>query len=212
MKLTKYEHACVSVEQDNQLLIIDPGILGELPEDILGVVAIVITHIHPDHLSKKHLRQIVAINPDAKIFTTSEVTEQLEDFTNVIEVLAEDIEKIGPFTLEFFGEEHAVIHASSPVVQNIGVLINESLYYPGDSLTLPEKSVKTLLVPACAPWLKTGEAMDFISNIKPQLVIPTHDGMLSKDGKDFTDMWLAKAADTVLATYTRLDESTPTII
>jgi len=204
MKLTKYHHACVSIEQDNQLLIIDPGSLGELPEDILHVVAIVVTHVHPDHLSKEHLRSIVDVNPDAKIFTTSEVAEQLEDFTNVVEVLAEDIEHVGVFSLEFFGADHAVIHKSKPVAQNIGVLVNDSLYYPGDSFTLPEKPVQTLLAPASAPWLKTGEAMDFISNVHPQLTIPTHDELLSDDGKTFTDMWLQQSVDAIQGNYKRL--------
>lgn len=205
MKLTKYTHACVVLEQDNQLLIIDPGIFTTLPEDILGVVAIVITHIHPDHFSKAHIEKIVSINPEAKIFTTSEVAELLEDTPNVIEVLDEDEETIGAFTLKFSGDAHATIHSAIPVAENISVLINKSVFYPGDSFTIPETVVHTLLVPASAPWMKISEAMDYITSVSPQTVIPTHDAILSENGKKIHDMWLAKASEQVASTFMRLE-------
>lgn len=57
-----------------------------------------------------------------------------------------------PFTLRFFGGTHAVIHASIPVVDNLGVLIDDELYYAGDSFTVPEGvDVDVLAVPAGAP-------------------------------------------------------------
>ncbi len=50
MKLTKYEHACVFLENDDgDKVVIDPGIFTNLPGDLSRIVAIVITHEHPDH-------------------------------------------------------------------------------------------------------------------------------------------------------------------
>lgn len=212
MKLTKYNHACVVLEQDNQLLIVDPGIFTTLPEDILGVTAVVITHIHPDHCSKEHIQAIMAINPEAKIFTTSEVAELLEEVPNVIEVLDGDEETIGVFTLKFLGETHATIHSAIPVAENISVLVNDKVFYPGDSFTLPETAVHTLLVPASAPWMKISEAMDYITTIKPTVAIPTHDAILSDSGKQIHDMWLSKASAQVDSEYQRLEAGSSIII
>ena len=41
--------------------------------------------------------------------------------------------------------EHAVIHSSIPVIDNVGVLVNDTVYYPGDSLFVPEVSFELLV-------------------------------------------------------------------
>jgi hypothetical protein len=46
----------------------------------------------------------------------------------------------GPFTLRFFGGRHSVIHESIPVIDNVGVLVDDAFYYPGDSYAAPEGS------------------------------------------------------------------------
>ena len=84
-------------------------------------------------------------------------------------VKAGDEIKVGPFTLRFFGEKHAVIHESIPVVDNVGVLVNGSVYYGGDSYTVPEGvEVDVLAAPAGAPWLKIGDVMDYVLAVKPR--------------------------------------------
>jgi hypothetical protein len=89
-----------------------------------------------------------------------------------------------PFSLKFFGEKHAVIHSSIPIVDNVGVLVNDSLYYPGDSFTVPEGvEVDTLAAPVGAPWLKIGEAIDFVLAVRPRRAFATHEMVLSTAGK-----------------------------
>lgn len=204
MKLTKFAHACAIIEQANQKILIDPGIFNDLPDDLTNIVCVVVTHVHPDHIDGEKIKRVIAANPDVKIFTVPEVAEQLQDHPNVIEVIDGDTEEIGEFTLEFFGGEHATIHPDLPGFENIGVLVNNTLYYPGDSFTLLGKPVKVLLVPAAAPWLKISEAMDFLVAIKPQLAIPTHDAILSIEGKALSDRWLTVASEKIDCTYKRL--------
>jgi L-ascorbate metabolism protein UlaG (beta-lactamase superfamily) len=201
MKLTKYEHACVSLEFDGQLLIIDPGEFSKLPTTLKNVTTIVITHIHGDHFSRDSVSALRVANPSLKVFTTTEVAAELDD-CKVPELLT--TYSSGLFNLEFFGGQHMTIHPDYPVAENLGVLVNGQMYYPGDSFTVPGKAVTTLLVPAEAPWMKTAEAMDFITAIKPELVIPTHDAVLSDLGNSFTDSWLERSATKVHATYQRL--------
>ncbi len=95
-----------------------------------------------------------------------------------------DTVEAGPFTLRFFGEKHAVIHESIPVPDNVGVLINGALYYPGDAFTVPEGvEIDTLAAPVGAPWLKIGEAIDFVLAAKPRHAFATHEMTLSVAGK-----------------------------
>lgn len=205
MILTKYEHACFTVEEDDQLLVIDPGSFTTdflPPEEVVGVI---ITHSHSDHFDPELLASIIDKNPDAIIITNAEVASEIEAFQTRI-VAAGDIVEVGAFRLQFFGGQHAQIHTSIPQIQNVGVLINELVYYPGDSFTLPGTSVDTLALPANAPWMKLSDAMDFLSLIKPRLAFPTHDAILSSSGKGIADRLLESVATKQGTSYTRLAE------
>lgn len=203
MKLTKYEHACFTVEEDRKVLVVDPGGLSTdfiAPEN---VTAVVVTHEHFDHLDKEQLVAIIDKNPDAVIIGHHDVVSQVETFTTR-QVEAGETMTIGPFSLKFAGGKHAVIHSSSPVVANLGVLINDLLYYPGDSFTLPGGAVDTLALPAGAPWMKESEAMDFLVTVMPRFAFPTHDALLSEAGKSVADNWLGGFAEKNGIEYRRL--------
>jgi L-ascorbate metabolism protein UlaG (beta-lactamase superfamily) len=204
MKLTKYDHACFTVEKDDQTLVVDPGNLSTdyLPSN--NVVAIVITHEHADHYDPEQIAAIVDKNPEAVIIGHESVTSQIEAFKTQT-VGAGDKLTVGPFDLEFFGGTHALIHRSIPVISNLGVMINELLYYPGDSFALPGRAVDTLAIPGGAPWLKIGDAMDFLELVGPRFTFPTHDAVLSPIGKGFTDRILGAMAEKIGAEYKRLD-------
>lgn len=203
MKLTKYEHAAIILEDQGAKLVIDPGVLSAAFEPQPNTVGIIITHQHPDHLDPQKIQAIQAANPDVQIFSTQDVADAHPEFTIHI-VHPSDIQQIGPFKLEFFGGDHAVIHPHTPVVQNVSVLVNETFYYPGDSFTLPHRNIDVLAVPAAAPWLKIQEAMDYVTAVKPQTVIPTHDAVLSSAGQSFHDMWLKQATEQANGTYQRV--------
>jgi L-ascorbate metabolism protein UlaG (beta-lactamase superfamily) len=186
MKLTKYEHSCLVVQKGDATLVIDPGSFTTPLSDIAGVVAIVITHEHADHWTPEQLTRLLDRNPDARILGPAGVAAAAAGFT-VETVAGGDTAEVGPFTLAFFGEKHAVIHSSIPVVDNVGVLVDGSLYYAGDSYTIPEGvAVDTLAVPIGAPWLKIGDAMDYVLEVKPRRSFPVHESVLSQIGKTMT--------------------------
>jgi len=182
VKVTKYEHATLVVGSATQQLVIDPGMFLT-PPDFANTVAIVITHEHADHWTEDNLRRILEISPDAKIYGPQGVADAAAGF-DVQVVKAGDTVEVEPFTLRFFGAKHAVIHESIPVPDNVGVLVNDELYYPGDSYTVPEGvTVSTLAAPVGAPWLKIGEAMDFVLAVKPKRAFHAHEMTLSVAGK-----------------------------
>ena len=202
MKLTKYQHACFMVEKDGQALVVDPGTFSSDFIAPSNVVAVVVTHEHPDHFDLAHLNEIADKNPDVQIFAPEPVVSKLEAFNKQAAVPGEKI-TVGPFELVFHGGQHALIHDSIPPIKNIGLMINDLIYFPGDSFTLPGTPVDTLLLPASAPWMKAGDAMNFLGIVKPRLCIPTHDAILSSEGKEVIDRLLSGTASANGAEYLR---------
>ncbi|HEY8319768.1 MAG TPA: MBL fold metallo-hydrolase [Amnibacterium sp.] len=183
MRITKLEHAALLVEEGGHRLVVDPGSLTNPIVGLENVQVIVITHEHADHWTAEQLRRILEINRNVVIFGPEGVAKAAEGF-DVVEVHPGETHDHGDFVLKFFGGRHAVIHPSIPVIDNVGVLINNRLYYPGDSFTVPESVVvETLAAPAGAPWMKISEAMDYVTAVAPKRAFPTHDGVLSAAGK-----------------------------
>jgi L-ascorbate metabolism protein UlaG (beta-lactamase superfamily) len=183
MRVTKQEHACLILESQGKTLVIDPGSFTTVLVGLTNVVAIVITHEHGDHWTADQLTRILERNPDARIYGPEGVAQAASGF-DVSTVTNGDVIDAEPFTLRFFGEKHAVIHASIPVVDNVGVLVNDALYYPGDSFTVPDGvTMDVLAVPVGAPWLKIGDAMDFVLAVRPRRAFATHEMVLSTAGK-----------------------------
>lgn len=183
MRITKYEHACLLVTVGDESLVIDPGSFLT-PPDFTGVTAIVITHEHADHWTAEQVTRILDKNPDARVVGPQGVKTATADAGFDVEVVAPgDTVEIGEFRLEFFGGEHAVIHSSIPMIDNVGVMVNDELYYPGDSYAEPGVPVGTLAAPVGAPWLKIGDAMDFVLAVAPKRAFYTHDMTLSAAGK-----------------------------
>jgi L-ascorbate metabolism protein UlaG (beta-lactamase superfamily) len=202
VRITKYEHATLQLGVGDENLVIDPGMFLSHP-DVPDVVAIVLTHEHSDHWTAEQLGRILEKNADARILGPQGVADAAADF-EVEVVAAGDVVEIGSFKLEFFGGRHAVIHESIPVIDNVGVLINDELYYGGDSYTVPEVEVGTLAAPIGAPWLKIGEAMDYVLAVKPKRAFYVHDMTLSVAGKQMAAARLAWATEQGGGTFTEL--------
>ncbi len=182
MKITKYEHACLGIEEGGQRLIIDPGTFTMPLADYKNIFGVVVTHVHPDHLDPEKLTAIIRDNPNVAIYTVKAVADQLGSGMPLHVVTGGDRGKVGNFNLEFFGGKHAEIHKTIPLTDNVGVMINNTLYYPGDSFTDPKRPVEILAVPAVAPWMRAADAIDFIMQTKPKRVFPTHNAILSEQG------------------------------
>jgi L-ascorbate metabolism protein UlaG (beta-lactamase superfamily) len=181
MRLTKLEHACLILEKDGRKLVVDPGSFTTPLIDLHDVDAVVVTHEHADHWTPDQLTHLLATNPDATVYGPAGVATAAEGFD--LHVVADgDTVEVGPFTLAFHGSRHAVIHESIPVIDNVGVLVDGSLFYPGDQFTVPPVPVDVLATPVGAPWLKVAEVIDYVAAVKPRLAFPTHEQTLSAPG------------------------------
>jgi L-ascorbate metabolism protein UlaG (beta-lactamase superfamily) len=180
MKISKFEHALLVLELEGSQLVIDPGSYSTLP-NLHNVSAVVLTHLHDDHTYATHVAKIKQQFPEAIVFGTQEVAKKLNEL-DIQVVFHGDRYKVGPFILDFYGDLHQVIHRSIPLVQNVGVMVNSALYYPGDSYTIPEQKVEILACPSSAPWLRISDVIDFLDQVKPANCFPTHNALLSDEG------------------------------
>ncbi|GAA4366318.1 MBL fold metallo-hydrolase [Agromyces bauzanensis] len=195
MRLTKLEHAALVIEDSGNKLFIDPGKFTTPITESAGAVAVVITHQHDDHWTPEQLGRIVEANPEVRIFGPAGVATAASGFP-IETIAAGDEVTVGPFRLRFFGGRHALIHSSIPIVDNLGVLVNDRLYYAGDSFTVPEGvDVEVLAAPAGAPWMKIAESMDYVMAVTPRRAFPTHEMVLSQAGKALSNARLGWATE-----------------
>ena len=67
MRLTKYGHSCLLVEEGPARLLLDPGTLSGGFEELEGLTAVLVTHQHADHLDLQRLRTLLDRNPGARV-------------------------------------------------------------------------------------------------------------------------------------------------
>ncbi|WP_136706292.1 MBL fold metallo-hydrolase [Agromyces sp. H66] len=190
MKLTKYGHACVLLEKDGRSLVIDPGVFSDAPL-LDEVAAVLITHGHADHLD---IERLAASGP-LEVWTCAAVAEALAETPASVHVVADgDRFEAAGFAVQVFGERHAQGHPDVSIASNVGFLIDEEVFYPGDALTVPEVPVPTLLLPTHAPWMRGREMIDYLRTVRPVRAYSTHDGMLNEHGLASVDAWLGLEA------------------
>lgn len=207
MKLTKFEHACFMVEKDDHTIVVDPGNLTTDYIEPDNVVAVIITHSHSDHFNPEHIDNILQVNPKAVVMGPKDITDQLKNYETRTVRPGDNFVHEG-IELEFFGGTHASIHPDLPTPENVAVMIDERVYYPGDSFVVPDKSVDVLALPISAPWLKIQESIDFMLAVAPADVFPTHDAILSAVGQQIADNNVKHFAEEAAIDYLRIDGTT----
>lgn len=183
MKITKFGHACILVEEGEARILIDPGSYSVGQNDLENVDAVLVTHEHSDHVDLNSLQSIISKNPNVRIITNEHVRDDIE-----IEKITAEAVKSGDFLtihgigIEVVGEWHAYMHKSVQRCMNIGFIVGGRLLHPGDSLVDIDKKIDILALPVAGPWLKLSEAIDYALEIKPKVCFPVHDGILKKIG------------------------------
>ncbi len=165
------------IEENGVRILTDPGSYSTAQNDVKNIDIILITHNHQDHLQTDSLKQVLKNNPNAEIFTNSEVGQVLDKEGIKYELLENGQNKtIKDVLIEGVGEFHENIHRTLSKMENTGYFIANRLFYPGDAFTVPDKKVEILAAPIWAPWLNIQEAIDYIEEIKPKICFPIHDG------------------------------------
>jgi L-ascorbate metabolism protein UlaG (beta-lactamase superfamily) len=208
MKITKLEHACLDISHGNSRLIIDPGAFASSLTDFANITALVITHVHQDHFDESKVKQILEANPEVQVFTTQQTVDKLNGAKVTVPQSGQQY-NAGDFTFEFFGTDHDYIfdELKIPQDQNHGVLVNDRLYYPGDSFSPCPKPHTTVAVPSNGPWMKLEEARLFLAQDSAKTIFPTHNGFVNDPGNDLCNSLLSMAAQQQDKTFTALKPS-----
>ncbi|WP_328314899.1 MBL fold metallo-hydrolase [Streptomyces sp. NBC_00442] len=183
MRITKYTHACVRLEHDGRVLVIDPGTWSE-PAALAGADAVLVTHEHTDHIDVLRLAGL-----GVPVYAPAEANIPRVEVTGVSSGVGFTA---GGFRVRAVGGRHASIHAGRPDCANLGYILDEAIYHPGDSLHVPDEPIETLLVPVQGSWMKTAEAIDFVRAIAPQRAFAIHDAQLNERGLSSVNGWLAE--------------------
>ncbi|QLQ09527.1 MAG: MBL fold metallo-hydrolase [Nocardioidaceae bacterium] len=188
MRVTKFGHACVRIEHEGQVVVIDPGAWSER-EAIDGATAVLVTHEHTDHLDLEHLQAT-----DAPVFTIDAVARQIADNAPGV---AERTTVVRPgerfdvgLPVEAIGEQHAIIHPELPMFFNSGYRItvgDQTLFHPGDAFTIPDATPDVLCLPVSAPWSKMSEVMDYARAVMAPTTLAIHDLVYSDLGLALAD-------------------------
>ncbi|MCP2339414.1 MBL fold metallo-hydrolase [Actinomadura rupiterrae] len=205
MKLTKYGHACVRLEKDGRSLVIDPGELTLEGAATAGVDAVLITHEHADHYSLGRLWGIPEVYASPGIVR---ILEDLDDFReldhdNIHAVREGDTFEVAGFNVRVFGEKHHLSNLDVPPVDNVGFLIDDEVFHPGDALTRVD--VPTLLVPGQAPWLTAPMTAAYLRAVRPERAFAIHDGLVNKWGLEVMERVLAMESERAGRPYRRME-------
>ncbi len=193
MQLTKYTHSCVRFDDGDRSLVLDPGMFSEVQAALDGASAVLITHEHPDHVDAEGLRAALRRDPRLQMWAPSSVAAEFAEFGEQVGTCSpgQAFEAAG-FSVRTFGGQHALIHPTIPIVANVGYLIDDTVYHPGDSLIVPPSSVEVLLVPLHAPWSKLSEVIDFAVSVRAPRAIGIHNALLTDAGRGLVEQHLGR--------------------
>lgn len=169
MKITKYNHSCLIVEEDKKVIVIDPGnySVPVFPiNEIQQLDYILITHEHQDHFDLPLVKQLVTKFPQVKIITTQPVVEALQK--EGITATTQGDENI--LTMPIPHEKVWM----GPRAENVMVTFMNKISHPGDSLQVSQ-ATEVLALPISGPWCNTTEAVELGVKLKPKVIIPIHD-------------------------------------
>ncbi len=184
MKLTKFVHACILVEDEEHTALFDPGQFswesGLFNVDALDRLdRVIISHEHFDHFHLPFVKEIFSRFPDVTFVSTEQVVAQLHEqgITNASST-SDDLADVAPL-------EHASMAplAPLPMSQNIRVHYKNKVTHPGDSLELTETK-DVLFLPLAGPWEAAINAVRLAVSLKPKVVVPIHDWMWSEQWRN----------------------------
>lgn len=169
MKITRFVQSCLLIEDGGSRIVIDPS--GEETGNNFGKLdGVLYTHKHGDHfdpeLTKKFMGQGIPIYANAS--TAKQIDGQPKIVKNGQEF------EIGSFKIKVLELPHCSMPDGSAGPQNVGYLINQKLFHPGDGIELEGLQVDNLAVPITGPDVSMRDAFAFLKQVGAKVGIPIH--------------------------------------
>jgi L-ascorbate metabolism protein UlaG (beta-lactamase superfamily) len=177
VRITKYKHTTYEVNTNGKNVLIDPGIFafgeGLLSKEYFkNVNVLLLSHLHADHFDIEVIKNIYAASRPL-VISHKDVSKELgkEGIESKTLLYGESID---------FDEIRILATRTAHKQDAIGFLIDDGrtkLYYVSDSFYLEDKPfADVVIVPIGNRGIVMGpnEAMQFVKEIKPKIVIPSH--------------------------------------
>ena len=169
MKITKYLHSCLLIEEQGMTILMDPGNYTANADALPALEKLdflLITHKHLDHMDISSIKKLKAQFPELQVITNANTAEELAK------------EGIGAETsgnefIEIVQAPHEKL-VSGDTPQNVLFHLFDSFSNPGDSFQFAETK-EILALPIQAPWGRMVQALEKAEQVKPKAVIPVHD-------------------------------------
>lgn len=178
--LTKFAQSCFLFEKAGHRLLLDPGKFdfdqhGRRPEDWPSLEGIIITHEHFDHADLEVIKFLTE-RDRCSVYTTSTFAQQLVAVgVTATGMQPNETVDIGAFTIRSISQQHGALSGGRPIPENIGFIVDETFYTPGDSIPVPEMpKAPVLLVPVAGPEMNFVTAKMMIEASQPQLAVAMH--------------------------------------
>ena len=174
------------LEVADRRILIDPGNFSDAWHSLTGLDAILVTHLHPDHIDPRHVPALIAANPQAEVHVEPQVLSVV-DLPTARPVHADtSLDLGGGVRVAAVGGLHAVIHRDIPRIGNVGLVVSAegepTLFHPGDALEAIPAGIDVLAVPAYGPWAAMKETVDFVRAVAAPQGFCIHEGLLNDRG------------------------------
>jgi L-ascorbate metabolism protein UlaG (beta-lactamase superfamily) len=207
LKLTFIGHSTVLIDMDGVRVMTDPILrrfLGPLirfgppiaDEWLDGIDAVLISHLHHDHLDYGSLKKLGTGTP-LVVPRGAAATLSRRGHRDITEVVVGDTIEVGDLTVEVVPAVHPGARPPlGPVAEAVGFIVrgSRSVYYPGDTEVFPgmaslahDLDLALLPVWGWGPTLGKGhmdpkDAAEAAALLRPRVAVPIHWGTFSPVG------------------------------
>ena len=176
MKITKYGQSAILIEYKEKRILIDPGsyLFNQVsPEELGKIDIILITHIHSDHLVPEKVQVIVDNNPEIFVLSNLEVDKILEKAEIISPGETRTFDNV---FIKCIKQKHGNLPDGREGPDNIGFLIDDKIYHPGDTIYMQDKpKAEILFVPICGTVvMDIKDAVKFSRETEAKIIIPIH--------------------------------------
>ena len=178
MKISKYIHSCLLIEDQGKTILVDPG-KYTYREHALNLKEIdkldflLITHKHGDHMSIPFIKEIIHTFPTVTLISNKNVKETLRE-----ENIAVATEGNAYIKLETLKHESS-FDKGTP--ENTIFTLFERFIHPGDNIEYKNLAEIMALPVDCGMWGKVTVAVERLANLQPKYILPIHDYRLKDD-------------------------------